>query len=91
MGVVAAPVIRHPMLLKMKRDAGRPQDLADIADLEEIEKLRKFPNHRFKLPVVNCLLLIDHKLAFNSSRNPLIFSKDCIITNFSSAFLFFFK
>ena len=30
-------------------------------------------------------------LAFNSSRNPLIFSKDCIITNFSSAFLFFFK
>lgn len=40
-GIGKAPVVRLPALLKMKRDAGRPQDLADIADLEEIEKLRQ--------------------------------------------------
>ncbi len=40
LGAVAASVVRYSTLLKMKQDAGRPQDLADIADLEEIEKLR---------------------------------------------------
>jgi hypothetical protein len=37
---VAAPVVRLETLLRMKREASRPQDLADIADLEEIERLR---------------------------------------------------
>ena len=32
-----------------------------------------------------------YKLAFNSSKKPLIFSNDCIIANFSSALLFFFR
>jgi hypothetical protein len=33
-------VIRLDALLAMKREAGRPQDLADIADLERIQKLK---------------------------------------------------
>ncbi|MEO6971578.1 MAG: hypothetical protein ABI217_11880 [Chthoniobacterales bacterium] len=41
LGSVLAPVVQYQILLKMKREAGRPQDLADIADLEEIEKLRQ--------------------------------------------------
>jgi hypothetical protein len=39
-----APVVSLKTLLKMKRAAGRPQDLADIMDLKRIEKLkREFP------------------------------------------------
>ena len=38
---VKAPVVSLKTLLKMKRAAGRPQDLADIADLERIEELKK--------------------------------------------------
>jgi hypothetical protein len=39
-----APVVSLKTLLKMKRAAGRPQDLADITDLKRIEKLkREFP------------------------------------------------
>lgn len=41
---VEAPVIRLETLLRMKREAARPQDLADIADLEEIDRLRKRSN-----------------------------------------------
>ncbi|MDQ3198343.1 MAG: hypothetical protein M3Q46_04000, partial [Verrucomicrobiota bacterium] len=40
-GATRAPVIQLPTLLRMKREAGRPQDLADIADLEEVERLRQ--------------------------------------------------
>ncbi len=41
---VKAPVVSLKTLLKMKRTAGRPQDLADILDLKRIEKLkREFP------------------------------------------------
>lgn len=40
-GEMQAPVIQLQTLLKMKREAGRPQDLADIADLEEADKLRQ--------------------------------------------------
>jgi hypothetical protein len=36
-----ARVIRLETLLAMKREAGRPRDLADIADLERIQVLRK--------------------------------------------------
>jgi predicted nucleotidyltransferase len=41
MANIKAPVISLKTLLKMKRAAGRPQDLADIADLERIEELKK--------------------------------------------------
>jgi hypothetical protein len=41
LGSTEAPVIRLETLLQMKREAARPQDLADIAELEEIEKLRQ--------------------------------------------------
>jgi hypothetical protein len=41
---VKAPVVSLKTLLKMKRAAGRPQDLADIVDLKRIGKLkREFP------------------------------------------------
>jgi len=40
-GDLKAPVVNLKTLLKMKKTAGRPQDLADIADLKEIQKLRK--------------------------------------------------
>jgi hypothetical protein len=43
-GTDTAPVIRLETLLKMKRGAARPQDLADIADLERLQELKKeFP------------------------------------------------
>jgi hypothetical protein len=38
---VKAPIVSLKTLLKMKRAAGRPQDLADIADLERIKELKK--------------------------------------------------
>ena len=38
---VKAPVVSLKTLLKMKRAAGRPQDLADITDLKRIEKLKR--------------------------------------------------
>ena len=41
MANVRAPVVSLKTLLKMKRAAGRPQDLADIADLKRIEVLKK--------------------------------------------------
>ena len=41
MANIKAPVISLKTLLKMKRAAGRPQDLADIVDLERIEELKK--------------------------------------------------
>ena len=44
-GSEKAPVVQLGTLLKMKREAGRPQDLADIADLEEIDKLRQNRAH----------------------------------------------
>ena len=37
------------------------------------------------------LLAAGYKLAFNSSKKLFIFSNDCIMPNFSSAFLLFFK
>jgi hypothetical protein len=44
MANIKAPVVSIKTLLKMKRAAGRPRDLADIADLERIEELkREFP------------------------------------------------
>lgn len=36
-----APVVGYETLMKMKREAGRPQDLADVADLARIQELRK--------------------------------------------------
>ena len=43
-GADTAPIIRLETLLRMKRAAGRPQDLADIADLERLQELkREFP------------------------------------------------
>jgi len=36
-----APIVSYAALLAMKRDAGRPQDLADIADLERLQQLKK--------------------------------------------------
>jgi hypothetical protein len=43
-GTETAPVIRLETLLRMKRAAARPQDLADIAGLERLEELkREFP------------------------------------------------
>jgi hypothetical protein len=36
-----APVIRLETLLRMKRAAARPQDLADIAGLERLQELKK--------------------------------------------------
>ncbi len=38
---VEAPVIRYETLIQMKREAGRPQDLADIANLAEVQNLRQ--------------------------------------------------
>jgi uncharacterized protein YihD (DUF1040 family) len=38
------PVVSLKTLLKMKRAAGRPQDLADITDLKRIKQLKmEFP------------------------------------------------
>ena len=45
MANIRAPVVSLKTLLKMKRAAGRPQDLADIADLERIEELKKEFSH----------------------------------------------
>ena len=36
-----APILRYDALLEMKRDAGRPQDLADVAELEKVQQLRE--------------------------------------------------
>jgi hypothetical protein len=36
-----APILRYDALLEMKRDAGRPQDLADVAELEKVRQLRE--------------------------------------------------
>ena len=41
LGTEQAPVIQLRTLLRMKREAGRLQDLADIEDLEQIEKMRQ--------------------------------------------------
>ncbi|HJT82702.1 MAG TPA: hypothetical protein VJ719_16010 [Chthoniobacterales bacterium] len=38
---IASPVLRFEQLLQMKRDSGRPQDLADIAELELIAENRR--------------------------------------------------
>ena len=38
---VKARIVSLKTLLKMKRAAGRPQDLADITDLKRIEKLKR--------------------------------------------------
>jgi hypothetical protein len=38
---VRVPVVPREALLAMKREAGRPQDMADIATLEEVQKLRE--------------------------------------------------
>lgn len=35
-----APILRYAALLKMKREVGRPQDLADVAELEKVRKLQ---------------------------------------------------
>jgi hypothetical protein len=44
MATVRAPVVSLKTLLKMKRAAGRPQDLADITDLKRIKQLKmEFP------------------------------------------------
>ena len=43
-GADTAPVVRLETLLRMKRAAARPQDLADIAGLERLRELRReFP------------------------------------------------
>ncbi len=39
-----APMVRYQTLLEMKRDAGRPQDIADVADLERVRQLREDDN-----------------------------------------------
>ena len=50
MGRHTAPVVRLKTLLAMKREAGRPRDLADIADLERLQKLKKeFPNDKRRI------------------------------------------
>ena len=36
-----APVVQYETLMRMKREAGRPQDLADMADLARIQELRR--------------------------------------------------
>ncbi len=41
LGSLNAPVVGYDALLTMKREAGRPQDLADIADLERLQKLKQ--------------------------------------------------
>jgi hypothetical protein len=38
---IQAPVLRLERLLQMKRDSGRPQDLADIEQLQPIMENRK--------------------------------------------------
>ncbi len=40
-GSFDAPIVGYDALLAMKREAGRPQDLADIADLERLQKLKQ--------------------------------------------------
>ena len=40
LGPMQAPVVRYDTLIKMKKAAGRPQDLADIADLTRLQELR---------------------------------------------------
>jgi hypothetical protein len=41
LGDIKAPIVSLQTLLEMKREAGRPQDLADIADLLRIQELRR--------------------------------------------------
>jgi hypothetical protein len=41
LGEVHAPIVRYDALVAMKREAGRPQDLADLADLERSRRLRE--------------------------------------------------
>ena len=38
---LTAPIVGYDALVAMKREAGRPQDLADLADLERSKKLKK--------------------------------------------------
>jgi len=38
---VRAPILHYDELIRLKRSAGRPQDLADVAELELIRKNRK--------------------------------------------------
>ncbi|HEX8679621.1 MAG TPA: hypothetical protein VF683_06665 [Chthoniobacterales bacterium] len=37
---VRAPIVSYQTLVRMKREAGRPQDLADLADLARIQELK---------------------------------------------------
>jgi hypothetical protein len=41
LGTLHAPVVGYDALVAMKREAGRPQDLADLADLERAQKVKK--------------------------------------------------
>ena len=41
LGDLAAPIVGYDALVAMKREAGRPQDLADLADLERSKKLKE--------------------------------------------------
>ncbi len=36
-----APIVSYETLVQMKREAGRPQDLADVVDLARIQELKK--------------------------------------------------
>ena len=38
---VLAPVVTYSTLVAMKREAGRPQDIADLADLAIVQKLKQ--------------------------------------------------
>jgi hypothetical protein len=38
---IPSPILRLERLLQMKRESGRPQDLADVAELELIRENRK--------------------------------------------------
>ena len=40
-GETKAPIVRYETLVQMKREAGRPQDLAYVVDLERLRKLKK--------------------------------------------------
>lgn len=41
LGPMQAPVVTYETLIEMKKNAGRPQDLADIADLTRLQELKK--------------------------------------------------
>lgn len=41
LGSLNAPVVSYDALVEMKREAGRPQDLADLADLERSKRLKE--------------------------------------------------